>query len=1777
MSPSDNSEIRQQSTWRQAGDVKRRRHRRLFLKRLLFSMIFGAFVYGFFWLIVKPLKAPGTQLVLLTGAVSPDQDVSPTLPFVTADFESLESIAPFLRRTEPEDSRVYSPEPLKARTELQRIADQCDQRIDSKTDVVVMYIRAEGGVVDGEPVLSWQFDQHWSKDTTLPVSDLLQLLTRRPCATKLLILDCGSRAWDSGSGTLVNNFVATTERLVETHDDSTLWVMTSRADFESTYSSRTLGKTVFGKVFSEAFAGAADHDVDSSISMSELFRYVNQHTADWIGTRTARQLSQTPQLLHSESINWKNTPELLSLSRKYEPPEEPEPAAVLPAEDAADSDGDESLGGLGPDLFPAPRSRYRLAFISYAPQQDGQFAGPTSDSETVPPGDENVGGSPEGQSAAIQEDSESIDKADESDGADPAGSATESAFVSDVGISSWASLLDVWHKRDLLNAARPSPGDFAPHVWRLLEEEVLDRQSAILYGTESESESASFVLADQWSESQNLPMTTVETAGPMKQLARQWPQPSVDSNSISLTTSATGDAAKLLGEFRTLIDGDSIDDLKAWLAKQSQFHEIAELNFAAEVLSIPNLGWTTTRNLLGLRLKAEESAALVEQHRLQLQKRLERAERLRLEAERRILYRPAKRDVVDSKSLISRADDAYSQIRAAANLLEEAEQLSRRLLYEVPSRISDFRIQSESRVIAGLDFQLLLQHLNLLNDLQSIVYAADELSILRVADLNDVLVALKETQQRLQSAEIRAVQLVPKSGPVDAIQELRIEALGLSTLLTAESRNHLWIALENIVRQEGEMAKSSSQLLRDVTVSPNRWLIIQQHAELELLRCTLMVSRQSDPTIHTAQLQQAYQAALVKAEGTADSDALTRIWNTFAEVAAEMHRRLSNQLVESFNEARRETDPKALEGCLALEPVLFLLPSSRLRQLDLPVAVTLSNVRDRATAMDRNELQFQRTSLAMEDAPAEQLPYLKAVLSRLSYRSSDPPVIQLDVSSSLSIQSGETLNLPVQVVNLSDSEVAIQLTAEYDSSTLGIESGPGFPIFPAAQVRQATHQRAWEAQKSLRKLVRTAAFDRDQKPDVRAPSLEQLRALVQQGHYPIRASAVSNHSTATMKPGETRTIPLKVTCLKNSSGASRIILRFETETEYLRRDILTLVPAPLLAQPRFWGTPGTAGETEAGQRLSPFPNTTTNYQLALESVAQGASGVVVELLAAGKPVESPLPDYAVSLTQAADILATIQTSQVLAEAKDVKLLAGVDQAVTLTGVESAAPKSAAPKTEAQPTATESKSISSLQHGLILKLLDVDAKQVSLFHFPIRVLHPRRYLKTQAFFDATESQFSLSVEALSKARLPDSDIALSLSFEPSLAVGPVRTVLNRDRTKVQLTAVLPKRFDSETVLRAVLSVSDYPGAFAWRLTNIESRQEIPEDTSTMAIRLVSPKPGKSFQTPNAAIPVELHLVAPPGFPGAPGDKIEVGIDADRDREFRNEPVMNLDGTRGVRVGWEGVSEDGRISLSSSVGHLRLNVPTNEFVSQNANLLARMTDGRTVVWSLPVPITFDGAPPKVTNLSTGADEYFAVATPVTLFVKATDGQLSGIAEVQAGIIQSDPDVFSESAPKAVLTESSRGSWTGNLETATLAPGTHIVGVRAVDRVGNASKVFTQSILIVSAEEATRMAAEATNAIRGSVLYGGEPVAGATISLKRPEATEANLSPSSATESQEKPLPSIQTDQKGNFALEDVRVGNYTMVVEALVRGLKRIQTFEIEVTPAPARLRQDVELR
>lgn len=1843
MPPQRQPEIERKSAWlpsaqKRSGSSLRRLGIRLFWASLLTGLLLG-----FMSLLARPLQSTATQLLILPGQNDADPDVPRPLACQAADFAALQSTAATLRRTEQEPSRVTVAAPLRVRDELARLADQLDAGIDHPSDAIIAYVKADGLLSEGVPHLRWQFDPQWTRDTTLPVSDFLRMLSQRPCAVKLLVLDCGSVEYDLAQETLVNRFVMELQTQVDQVNDPTLWVLTSRSDFEASHYSRSLGRSVFAHVFSQALAGLADHDADGSLTVVEAYRFTNQYTAEWVEERTAGRLSQTPRLIHAGLIDWAHSPEIVALNRTWQPPADappsgPDPTAEPAPETAPATDGDPSpdqsadaqtasttgtpttrtasaTRATGRDLpfivrflQPAlasrglsagmPAGRFSAASRSAAQpptkprstepaNSSGQAKTPPSDSEsaadqsTPSSGDEET---PAADNAAGATAGGTDDGHSEPRAAEPDDAATAIETPVTLENPAWSQLLEVWQARDAL-AQTAAPRTIAPYRFRLLEQRLRDRQPAVIFAAEAGGQAVAADLRRDWNGADGLPALEGVTSLTLRELALQWPAITAVPTGLppaarqQLATAAgwqlSPDDLPALAQYEQRLAEPQREPLELWLSSgDSQApYMTAEVGYARQLLRDPRFGWEEISGLLKLRLSAERAMASAAQLPGMLDDAVLAAERQRLGVERQLVFAPGPTPPRESRRLIAAATARCAQVQMLAERLLDARRLAIRMLSQVPAQIDDFRRQSASLVVSSVDFEELRQQLRTLAELLEVLNRPWSLTA-RAAQLEHLVAELERSERSMEAARQATIRSVAAAGSVSTWQEFRIQSLLQSVRLSAGERGRLLASLQNVVPEPRDVEPSVAQRPRTSAGRPLPLELIRQHAELELLRCRLMAIGHADVEDQYRELQQQFTAV-----NAGESDAVA--WNSFAGRLHALHGRLRAEVEQTLvaSGAALGGDSATLAVApmqsLQLTVALCLLPVDDAQPLNLPVRPSLSDIRVQAVQQSLTQLQDNRLQLALQDAPRAEAETLRSRLADAkSGQPSDELEIQLPVV--LPVRVGDSVRLPVSIYNPGATAIPVRVFTEVDERLIQIVGSPGIAITTAQRVRQLSRRRLAAHERELADLLRTDAMERRPENTARITELEQL---VDRGAYPLSAAETLTSPTVTVPPGERRVVPLTIRCVRATLTSTWMTVRLETPAGVWRYDVPLDVPRQHPVQPQLIGVPGTVTERDDQISLNGFPNATTSFQTRLVSQQASDRLVQVELLALARPVANP-PRYALSAEAAATWRQTY-VADTLATIDAVTVPAGQSVPLTWTADGPAAASEDPAATDdppGEPAAQPEPPPVGLDHGLLMCVTSPADQTVSLFPLTTTVQHPRRFLKVTAR-QAGDDARSLLVDVSAEPEdLPPEGMSLELGFRPVADTGTVVRPLTRARSSVRIQTRAPS---TGGVLE--LSVNGHRRAFAWRLDAAAADGTLRVDESSLAVHIRNPAADTAYPAPTESVAVTLDVEAPPGFPRSADDQLVVGIDVNRDRDLIGEPTRQLAGTQSIGVWWRGLTDDGQFQLGSTVSPLVVHIPTAQ-LADRVNLLARLQTADRTAWSAAVPLCFDGSRPRLTGLGTVPAERVATGAPLQVAVRGSDGDSSGIATVIAGFVGDDPDTFLEAPPPTALKLAAAGQWLADVDTTGLPPGPATLVVQATDHAGNQSVFVRRPLQVITADEAARMAAEAVNDIRGTILYGGQPVAGCQISLRPPEPDPADPAaaagdPGDAKDpAAEPPLPAdVQTDELGNFLLKDVRVGTYTVTASAVVRGLKREKQADVTVAAPPARHRVDLDLR
>lgn len=333
------------------------------------------------------------------------------------------------------------------------------------------------------------------------VADLLAELAspQRQAKLKLLLLDAPYVVSDARLGVLVNEFWRLVEQEVRKTQDPNLWVLAAGGVFESAHVCPATGRSVFARFVEEALRRDADLEPhgnqDRVITLDELYRYVRDHVVLWCDQECRWPDGQYPRLLWGGGPSPQSDDDIpanLALvvlmpagkseadrTQNAPPPHaQGEPAAAKQGQQAPAAQG-------GAD----PGSAVPANAANQSPVPAGKKEPSSADPAKAPPADKPV---PAGEKATPADSPPLARKEDRSDtkpqpakapGTDPE---LEQAQLRAQRVAFRNLLRKAWAHRDEL-ASRSgrgqwAPCDYAPHLWRAFEAQILGYEQRYRYG-----------------------------------------------------------------------------------------------------------------------------------------------------------------------------------------------------------------------------------------------------------------------------------------------------------------------------------------------------------------------------------------------------------------------------------------------------------------------------------------------------------------------------------------------------------------------------------------------------------------------------------------------------------------------------------------------------------------------------------------------------------------------------------------------------------------------------------------------------------------------------------------------------------------------------------------------------------------------------------------------------------------------------------------------------------------------------------------------------------------------------------------------------------------------------------------------------------------------------------------------------------------------------------------------------------------------------------------------
>jgi len=666
--------------------------------------------------------------------------------------------------------------------------------------------------------------------------------------------------------------------------------------------------------------------------------------------------------------------------------------------------------------------------------------------------------------------------------------------------------------------------------------------------------------------------------------------------------------------------------------------------------------------------------------------------------------------------------------------------------------------------------------------------------------------------------------------------------------------------------------------------------------------------------------------------------------------------------------------------------------------------------------------------------------------------------------------------------------------------------------------------------------------------------------------YPYRPDQAGLPPTLRLNAGESRTVVGRLRRKDGFGRQTKVILRGISVGGQTRHDTTILLPNRSSFEVLVSGAAASRVEDlDSGERLLPYPNRITSYQVALRNRREDDFKAIVSLLTPLGPVRGDPPDTMVSAAAAKQWLDQLGGTAELVAPQEMVLLADGTPLTILppppkkpeADADSAAAPPAAPPSaagdEADETADETAAPPgiSVTHGLILVVQDPAAETVGLRLIRISSQRPRRYVLASAAYDLTAGKLNLRIEARDPAVLPEAGVPIVARVGDD-APRPLDVTLSGrlDPAKPSLVLTADVAPDEGRLVTTELDVDGFPRAFLFRFFPNATQPNVPEWVERSRLKILTPAGGTAFRSPLETIALTAQVDVPVGTFLDPRDELLIGVDANRDRVFRDEEPLRLGSDRQVDIRWLNDPKATSFDLLALVEDFQLDVPAGRLRDTRVNLLAQLRAEGRDSWSDPVEVILDGQPPRVGAVRIMPGRVAVLGQPLEVSLNVDD-DLSGVLSVRCGFAKPGTEQFADKPPPVDAGLTGGGTWAASVPTEGLVRGSYRLLLQATDRVGNASR--PEAVLIELRSEA-EMEAERNQpkSVAGVVVHGSTPVAGATVELFPPEADP----PPAA-------LASRITDSQGRFQFDRVSPGDYRLSARGLVRNVRRRQEQNVTV--------------
>lgn len=676
------------------------------LPLVLVSSVGGLFVY----LLLQPFLHPRVHLLFaaapyvaaeLRAAAAPGEDLAllrlPQLELLGTD--------------DPADGAGV----LASVRSLDEQFDRLEQREIKPRDILLVWLRAQLVTIDGQVhLLCGDFDPADERSGRYPLARVLDRVRRSPARSKVIFLDGGRTVHAPRLGIFAECSPQQIQSQVQNTGDTRLWVLISHSDLESAQDLPESRRSALATLVAEGLHGQADRNGDRLVDLGELADYVRGQLA---AKAPAVWRRQVPQII------WGGGPVTPTTTYPLVAPVAP------PMLDLGEVPlGDPRLpGGLGAAKRPAAE----------------------------PAGSENAAPSAAPSAGEQTPQTSPEDRADEATNSLQPAMATVSPETATA--PELVSL--AWSLYRTLAESPLQPRRRAPHLWRALHDRLQGLEIAC--GADQASPHAAALdelrrlvlqLQDLAAGRQPPRFGRLDLVAELKRWAGG-SEPVFTPHSLALEQALAeqrgrpvpSEVDEAITQFDAVIAEETAEQFAEWIGElPDDLNVYVECRLARKLGSQPELRWPSVRQALRATRVAERAAAASWNTGIWTWPTIERADRLRLQGERRLLSGIRATDADHADSILARAEAQYEQAIDIHTDVAALQQAVETLLFQFPDW---FRVAIESLSTPTGEAVDLTAARSLLDELAQAVDLLDHPAPSRLPELRRVRSELQRSLQ----------------------------------------------------------------------------------------------------------------------------------------------------------------------------------------------------------------------------------------------------------------------------------------------------------------------------------------------------------------------------------------------------------------------------------------------------------------------------------------------------------------------------------------------------------------------------------------------------------------------------------------------------------------------------------------------------------------------------------------------------------------------------------------------------------------------------------------------------------------------------------------------------------------------------------------------------------------------------------------------------------------------------------------------------------------------